>query len=149
MTNRLPILTLASLIIAVPAMAAEPATAARGDVLAVQESAGDVRFVTGGIGSTEREAMSERFGDWPLKIVNAQRDDSAYVSGVAVTLRDADGATVLETTTEGPWLFADLQPGRYAIEARFDDQTVERSITVDDGGQQRTVMTWTGDKPSS
>lgn len=45
-----------------------------------------------------------------------------------VVIEDAAGAPLVETTTRGPILLAQLEPGRYVIRAAYEGRTTERRL---------------------
>ena len=51
-----------------------------------------------------------------------------HISGVPIT--DAQGKAVLETTTQGPWLLANLPAGGYEVKAAFQGRELTRRIQV-------------------
>jgi hypothetical protein len=62
-----------------------------------------------------------------------------------VRLTAADGKDVYSGNTDGPWLFARLQPGKYRLEAAFGGDTQVRTLAV--GAHQAApliVLHWPG-----
>jgi hypothetical protein len=102
------------------AVAAVPAALAAG-------SAPEV--VSGGVGIGERQAMMEQFKDYNLQLGFAQ-PDGAFLADVNVTIRDRAGNVVWSGTTNGPLLFARLEPGTYVVEADFEGQSQKRTVTA-------------------
>jgi hypothetical protein len=41
---------------------------------------------------------------------------------------------------DGPWLLADLKPGRYRVEAQYNEQTLRRTTTVPATGLRQVVL---------
>lgn len=75
---------------------------------------GAIRYFSAGVGLEERTVEYPRF---PLKLVFTAGGRS-YVAGVSVTIRSAEGKTVLivpEEQVAGPWLFVDLPAGDYEV----------------------------------
>jgi len=102
-----------------------------------------VPYATGGIGLDEREQLrqdAKRLG-YNLKIVTAA-DAGNYLGSVQVTIADARGAQVLQAALDGPWLYAKLPPGRYAISATDGTTTRKRTVDVPAGGTREVVLTW-------
>ncbi len=100
---------------------------------------GDVSYLSGGIGLGEREYMSSLAGDYDLKLELVARNGE-YVSGVDVTITDARGNKVLESSADGPWLFARLAPGKYKVEATSGNQTFGKWVTVSAQHMARVVL---------
>jgi len=105
------------------------------------ETQGDVVFLTGGVGLEEREAIEEVAAaeNMNLKLVFAE-PGGPYVSGVSVTVQDAAGVVVLQAETNGPWLFARLPTGEYAIRAELRGLARESSIQVPGTGRTQLVI---------
>jgi hypothetical protein len=93
---------------------------------------GSARFACGGIGSDESTAMRAAMKDHPLSLLFA-RADGAYLAEVAVTIKDANGATALAMRASGPVCLIDLPTGRYTIEAATEGMTKSQSVTVGSG----------------
>src|SRR5262245_6863972 len=100
---------------------------------------------SGGVGEEERQAL-ERDGRYNLKLIAARRD-GAYLADVGVTILDQRGAEVLATRMEGPWLLAELPPGRYRVVADYRGTTQRRDVTVGQGARSEVVLQWAGDEP--
>lgn len=86
-------------------------------------------YITGGVGSEQREEMKARRGDYNLLLTFANRDGEMRAS-VAVTVRDRSGKTVLEVPDAGPMLYAKLPPGTYRVTASTDGVERVRTATV-------------------
>ena len=111
--TRLPVLVMAAavlLFVGVPARA--------DDIRIGVQTQGTVRYLSGGIGFGEREALSAMASQekMNLKLVFAERSRE-FLSAVPVKLTNASGAVVLNVTTDGPWLFAKLPAGEYHYRA--------------------------------
>jgi len=100
---------------------------------------GDVPYLTGGIGLGEREYMSSRAGAYNLKLELAARNGE-YLSDVEVRITDARGNKVLESTVDGPWLFARLAPDKYKVEATSDNRTFAKWVRVNGQHMARVVL---------
>lgn len=112
----------------------------------IKTSAAGVAYITGGVGDAEQATMAARFNDFALKLVNVKSGpEGAFVSNVDVTVTNADGETVVETTASGPWLFVDLPAGTYEVTASFDGQTQANTIVLQQDANQRMVMDWNPD----
>ena len=104
-----------------------PATNANSDE-AVQ-TADRVSYVSGGVGTTSIDRLSSLAGDFNLKLVFALKSGD-YVSGVKVTIADAAGKQLLDTTSEGPWFLAKLPAGNYQIVATLAGKAEKRTIAI-------------------
>jgi hypothetical protein len=98
---------------------------------------GSVSYISGGIGLDEREALIQMGKDYDLKLSFAVTSGN-YLGDIAVEIRDASGRTLLEASSEGPWFFAKLPPGRYTVTVTVMGQTQRKSVQV--GGRGQTVV---------
>jgi hypothetical protein len=88
-------------------------------------------WVSGGIGTSEREAMLAAPRRHRLWLTTAARRSGAYLSGARVLVVDlARRITVLAVTMDGPWLLATLPDGRYEVQAdwRPDDDAPAQTV---------------------
>ena len=101
-----------------------------------------IRYITGGVGLEEREAMQEAFdsGDYNLKIVLATKN-GPYLSLVPVRITDATGKVMLETDQTGPWLYVNLPRGKYKITATYNRMERTRTVSVN-GGMNMATFYW-------
>jgi hypothetical protein len=95
---------------------------------------------TGGIGEEERRAL-ESDTRYNLKLVAADRAGQ-YIADVDVTIVDERGQQVVAERMAGPWLLADLPPGRYRVLAVYEGASRSRDVVVGRGGRQEIVMHW-------
>jgi hypothetical protein len=105
----------------------------------VIQDEGGIRYFSGGIGKESRdkmEAMSEGFN---VKLVFA-RADGAYVADVGVKIASANGRTLVDAVSEGPWFFADMPRGTYQITVRYEGMVKERTAHI--GDYELIRFTW-------
>ncbi len=93
------------------------------------QTAGRVAYVSGGVGTTSLDRLRSLAGDFNLKLVFALKSGD-YVSSVNVTIADAAGKQLLDTTSEGPWFLAKLPAGNYQVAATFAGKAEKRTIAV-------------------
>lgn len=86
-------------------------------------------FLTGGIGTDEQDVMISQFGQFNFFAIFAKKVSGEYLANVHVRVSN-QGRVVLETVTDGPWLFADLNPGTYLIEAASDGQVQTKKFQI-------------------
>lgn len=107
---------------------------------------GQIRYFSAGIGRAEREALYPPF---PLKVVFTA-GGKPFVAGVALSLRNVEGTTVLTVPGEqitGPWLFIDVPEGTYEITARLGGEPQQvKGIKVRRGHTTVQHIRWTVDK---
>ena len=109
----------------------------------VQKS-GAVEYLSGGIGLDESTAIKSASRQGPLSLVfSVQAAGKAeFASDVKLTIRDAKGAPVLETTASGPFLLAKLPPGSYSLRATLAGKLLERKVQVKAGSSVRVELVW-------
>lgn len=97
-------------------------------------------WVSGGIGTHERERLSQHLGsDYNLKLEFA-RVDGHYLGDVAVTVMDAQGDPVLSAPSPGPWFLAELPAGNYRVIASADERTFEQSVSIPEQGSRILIF---------
>jgi hypothetical protein len=99
-------------------------------------SEGSAPYRCGGIGSDESVAMRAEMKNHPLSLLFA-RASGAYLADVAVTVKNASGATALALVANGPVCLVDLPPGRYTVEAASEGVTKTQVVTL--GGGSKTA----------
>jgi len=110
-------------------------------VFSMDVRAGDVPYLSGGVGADAREELLAKEKEYNLKIVVAERSGD-YLAGVKVVIESARKEQVLDTTMEGPILLAKLAPGTYTIKAISDGQTLTRTVAVPAHGLGRVDLRW-------
>lgn len=83
-----------------------------------------LRYLTGGVGSDEREIMAPMGADYSTKLVFAGRSGN-YLAAVRVAIKDQSGKALGDIKGAGPWLYIQLPPGIYDVDATFEGKTVE------------------------
>lgn len=106
-----------------------------------EQRAGDVAYVSGGIGDEERDEIRAREKDFNLQLLFAERDGS-YLANVAVRLLDAKGRTVLDSGSAGPFLLVRLPTGTYTIKATVNGQEQQGKLSVPAKGQRQAIFRW-------
>jgi hypothetical protein len=96
---------------------------------AILQTAGNVPYVSGGIGIDAINRLDTMTGQFNVKLVFAFRSGE-YLSDVKVTIIDAAGKTIMDTMSDGPWFLTKLRPGQYQIVASFAGQSERRTIAV-------------------
>lgn len=106
----------------------------------VQEQNG-ISYATGGVSDAEQAAFEEARSAYNLQLTMAL-DSGHYLSEIPVRVTDSQGNTVLEATTAGPFLFAQLDPGTYTVEASYEGNIKQQTVTVGAEGSGDTMFTW-------
>jgi hypothetical protein len=104
------------------------------------QTQGDVTFVSGGIGEGERNAMEAMKSDYNLNLLFAAKGTGEFLADVNVRIADAQGNTVIETVSDGPFLFARLKPGNYTVLAEKDGSVMRQKARV--GGGKRASLSF-------
>jgi hypothetical protein len=125
--------------------AAEPSTLVQGGEsighgLYIRDADG-VHYVSGGIGSDQKEALQRAGSQFNLKLTMATAD-AKLIGKADVVITDQNGRTVLAVPSDGPLFFAKLQPGKYDVTATFKEKSLTRAITAPRQGQAQLVLTW-------
>ncbi len=110
-----------------------------------EHSQGSVRYVTGGIGKDESDAIKSMEAQYSLTLTFAQQlsGKADYLANVPVTIRDDQGRTVFSLSNDGPYLLVKLAPGSYDISASYSGQMKTQRVTVGSGhNQARVAFEW-------
>lgn len=96
---------------------------------AIMQTAGNVPYVSGGIGIDSIGRLESMASQFNVKLVFASKSGE-YLSDVKVTISDAAGKVVLDTLSDGPWLMTKLRPGQYQIVATYGGNVEKRALAV-------------------
>ncbi|RQH10003.1 carboxypeptidase-like regulatory domain-containing protein [Paraburkholderia dinghuensis] len=102
---------------------------------------GGVSFVSGGVGLDESQALRSAASEWPLSL-RFTATGGEYVADVHVTITDAQGTSVLDTTSRGPYMLVKVPPGRYSVHVSHADISKTSAVTVTASGNARASFTW-------
>lgn len=108
------------------------------------EITGNVTYVSGGVGESEAEMMRGVAKDYPLEIVFVQKlkQQEEFLANVKVQIQDSHKNTVLDITTDGPYLFANLPQGKYLVIAEHNEDTKRQWVRVNIKKHQKIVFWW-------
>ena len=98
----------------------------------------NIDLLSGGVGEAEREVLGEIGKDYPLKLIFSN-EKGEYLSDVKVKLYDEEGKKVLETVSDGPWVFIDVPSGSYRLETGFKAEQ-KRISSIDIGKETQKVI---------
>ena len=120
-----------------------PQSFSAGEIGSLQpQQQGPVSFVSGGVGDDEAQAIKSMAANYPVEMLFvAKGTPNQYLANVKVQITDKSGNVVLDTTTQGPFLFAKLPPGRYSVSAESEGGVKRQSIQVT-GARQRVMLMW-------
>ncbi len=100
-------------------------------------AAEEIKHLSAGITAEDRGPHPE----FPLKLVFALKSGN-YLAGVTVNFF-RDGKLMGTIDDAGPWLFVDLQPASYTVEASLGQGNSKKaSFTVGGGSQKMVLITW-------
>lgn len=108
-----------------------------------EQTQGDIRYMTGGVGQEEAQALRAAASRYSLAMTFTA-DTGQYLSDVKVAVRNRAGESVFETVSEGPMVLVDLPAGAYTVAATSEDRTLTKKITLGRNSHRRLVMRWPG-----
>lgn len=102
-----------------------------------------IDYLSGGVGLDELEELAGRAKKFNLKVVTAAERSGAFLADVRVKVIGAgDAQVLLDTTMDGPWLLAQLPPGKYVLEATFEGKTFTKTIAIPNTGLRDVYFYW-------
>ena len=122
------------------------ALAADETALPAAKQAGDVTYISGGVGLDESNAMKAQTGKYSLSVLFAahmggKRD--VYTSPAQVTITKGDKTPVLDIKPDGPYLLVNLPAGNYRISATDGQRSRTQALTISAGAHKHLVFAWT------
>lgn len=115
-------------------MAAEPG-------LPPLQRQGEISYVTGGIGLDEASAFRAAAAQFNLRLTFAAAG-GAYLANAKVVLRDAQGRSVAEASSDGPYLYFKVPPGKYSVTAEVGGDAQTKAVQVRDKAGSEMVFRW-------
>ncbi len=109
--------------------------------LSSQRTPDDIRYIVGGVGIEQREAMKALYDQYSLKLEVAEKS-GAYVADVHVMITDTGGREYLHIRQQGPILLIDLPDGQYNIEATYRGMVQKRKLQIKGSKPVRTIFLW-------
>lgn len=103
--------------------------------------AGNVSYVSGGVGEDSRERMKAFAAAFNLKLLLAHRSGS-YMSDVEVVVADTKGKQLIKANADGPIFMAKLPAGVYEVAATAVGQTQRQKVTVNNSRQAVLHFRW-------
>jgi hypothetical protein len=107
-----------------------------------------IYYVSGGIGQSERDILQKVEKDYNLKLIFAL-SQGPYLSHVPVQIRSARDKVLLETVSEGPWLYVGMPPGQYTVIATMYGQRKQQVVQVRESGQVDLQFSWNASQEPS
>lgn len=94
-----------------------------------ESAAEGVAVLSGGVGLEAQDEMRRAAGAYNLHVLFAN-PQGAYLAGVAFSVSDPQGRQLVSGTSDGPWLYVKLPPGRYQVTAESHGIRQSRDIQV-------------------
>ena len=142
--NTLIVATAAVAMTALPALSAE---ATLRYPVSSPKAAQVINYTSGGVGQESQRYLEEHERRYNLKLTTAYKTGH-YLANVGVTVADKQGNIVISTMTDGPFFYADLQPGTYQVSAQYDGTIHNKTVTITQNTPLREVMFyWTPSEP--
>lgn len=107
------------------------------------QTSGNVSFVSGGATYEQIPAFNQARSQFPLNIEVYQREGAknAFTADADVKLVEAkSGDVVLETKTDGPFLWAKVPPGSYKLTTTLAGVTKESRVNVAGSRPTRAIV---------
>jgi len=95
-----------------------------------EKNFGKIKYLTGGVGSDEREELKSMAMGYNLKLIFAKKNGN-YLAGIGVAIYDSEGGLIFDATSEGPWFFVKMPAGKYKISSTYADYTITKNVKID------------------
>ena len=89
-----------------------------------------IRYVSGGIGLSERDELRALSGQFNLQLMFAMQGSGDYLADIQVRIFDLRGAAILNATSQGPYFLAQLPTGSYTVEVSVLGQTQRQQARI-------------------
>ena len=116
---------------------------AQGTAAPQVKRAGEISYLSGGVGKPEREQLRALEKEFNLKLVFSV-EQGKYLASVKVVVSDAKGRKLLEHVTDGPFFMARLPAGQYSVAATYAGKTQTRKIEVAANRMRTEHLRWRG-----
>jgi hypothetical protein len=122
-----------------PGMSAAPPL---GAILESKSTEEGVRYISGGVGVSEREGLAQVKSQYNLRLLFAVQGSGEYLSDIQVRVDEAAGPTRLAAVSKGPLFYARLPPGRYDLTVDAAGRVQTRQVTVPASGATDQSFYW-------
>jgi hypothetical protein len=135
-----PLLATAALIVIGSCPLASAATSA----LPPAQHAGDITYLSGGVGSDQSAAIKGVMRNYPLvlEFVGKTNSGNEYLADVPVQISDTHGKDLLNTQTGGPYMLLSLPHGQYTVTAMYKGKTERRAVNITAATHAREMFAW-------
>ena len=107
--------------------------------------AGDIAYLSGGIGSDQSAAFKDAMPRYPLSLEFARHsasDGNEYLANVPVTITDMHGTALLTTQSRGPIMLVSIPQGRYVVTASHGGNTQRRTVEIGKATHLHEAFVW-------
>lgn len=108
------------------------------------QHAGDIAYLSGGIGSDQSSAIKGVMHNYPLvlEFVGRTNFGNDYLADVPVQISDTHGRNLLNVQTGGPFLLMSLPHGQYTVTAMYNGMVKHRTIDITAATHAREIFEW-------
>jgi len=106
------------------------------------KTAGEIDYVSGGVGASEQEALAQVKHDYNLRLLFAVSGSGSFLASVPVTIADGRGQVLLEAVSAGPYFYARVPAGRYQVTAERRGRVKTQSVRVPATGAVSVDFRW-------
>ncbi|MDX1923136.1 MAG: hypothetical protein SFW65_08420 [Alphaproteobacteria bacterium] len=96
-------------------------------------------IVTGGVSDQSEAQINYIQHHYSVKITFVGIG-GIYLDSINVTIDDKYQNRIINTTTDGPILLADLSPGRYTVTAELEGHTIKQTIQANKTGLRQYTL---------
>ncbi|MGB7816322.1 MAG: carboxypeptidase-like regulatory domain-containing protein [Methylotenera sp.] len=110
-----------------------------------EQLVGNVIYITGGVGRSEAAVMRNFAKDYLLEVSFIQKQPGQreeFLADVKVQILDEQQNVVLDVTTDGPFLLANLPQGNYLVTAEHHGEAKQQKVNVDANKHQKIEFKW-------
>lgn len=104
----------------------------------------NIRFIEGGVGLGESDAIKAESSRWPVKLTfsRANGQKSEWISNTLLTIRDSKGTQIFSHQVDGPLILINLKPGRYLVQSVYEGQPKTADLNVVNGESLNVNIQW-------
>lgn len=104
-----------------------------------------IMYSSGGVGEESQELFEKIQNAYTLKVTAAD-SKGHYLGAVGMIVTDVKGNILINTTTDGPLFYAELEPGKYEVVAEHEGVTKRTHVTIPESKSMRSVtLHWPAD----
>jgi hypothetical protein len=108
------------------------------------QHAGDISYLSGGVGSDQSAAIKSAMRHYPLALefVGKTNGGNDYLADIPVQISDAHGTVLLNANARGPFMLVSLPHGRYTVTASYDGKQERRTVSVASAAHTQEMFVW-------